>query len=50
MIVAGGQQLDPAERGALINRYIAFCKRYQMTHAAETQLAEEYFNELQSER
>ena len=47
MIVAGSEQLDAAERSALIDRYIALCKRYQMTHAAETQLAEEYFNEIQ---
>ena len=45
MIVAGGE-LDAAERNALINRYIALCKRYQMTHAAETQLAEEYFKKV----
>jgi hypothetical protein len=45
MIVAGGE-LDAAERNALINRYIALCKRYQMTHAAETQLVEEYFKEV----
>ena len=44
MLVAG--ELDDAERNALINRYIALCKRYQMTHAAETQLVEEYFKEV----
>ena len=45
MIVAGGP-MDSAERAALIERYIALCRRYGMTRAAENTLAEDYFAEL----
>ena len=45
MIMAGGPMED-AERAALIDRYIALCKRYGMTYAAERTLAADYFDEL----
>jgi len=37
---------DDEERTALIEKYVDLCKRHGMTHAAEHQLAEEYFEEL----
>ena len=45
MIMAGGPMED-AERAALIDRYIALCKRYGMTYTAERTLAADYFDEL----
>ena len=48
MILAGGPMEDK-ERIALIEQYIALCTRYQMTHAAEYKLANEYFEDLRKE-
>lgn len=45
MLVEGGD-LPHKRRRTLIAEYIALCKRYGMTHAAETQTAEGYFEEL----
>ncbi len=45
MLVAGGE-IAPKRRRTLIAEYIALCKRYGMTHAAEHQAAEAYFEEL----
>ena len=45
MLVAGGD-IEQKRRRTLIAEYIALCKRYGMTHAAETQAAEAYFEEL----
>ena len=45
MLVAGGD-LQQKHRRTLIAEYIALCKRYGMTHAAERQTAEAYFEEL----
>ena len=45
MIVAGGE-MEATARAELIDRYITLCQRYQMTHAAETKLASDYFKEL----
>ncbi|MCH8293376.1 hypothetical protein IH992_20020, partial [Candidatus Poribacteria bacterium] len=45
MIVAGGD-MEKAERQKLIDRYIAICERFQMTHAAEHKSAPDYFKEL----
>lgn len=47
MLVAGGDT-EPQKRRTLINEYIALCERYNMSHAAETQAAEAYFEELRS--
>ena len=44
-MVAGGE-IEPQRRRALIAEYIALCKRYGLTHTAETQLAEDFFEEL----
>ena len=48
MLVAGGE-MPSEKRHALIDEYIALCKRYNMSHAAETQAAEAYFAELRGE-
>lgn len=45
MLAAGGD-FPHKRRRTLIAEYIALCKRYGMTHAAETQAAEAYFEEL----
>lgn len=45
MIEAGGPMSDD-ERKAIIERYIMLCKRYNMTHAAETKEASRFFEEL----
>jgi hypothetical protein len=37
---------DEEERVALVARYIALCRRHEMTHTAEHQEAEEYFAQL----
>ena len=47
MLVAGGDT-EPQKRHTLIDEYIALCERYNMSHAAETQAAEAYFEELRS--
>ena len=47
MLVAGGD-LESQKRQTLIDEYIALCERYNMSHAAETQAAEVYFQELRS--
>ena len=48
MIVAGGE-MSSQKRQTLIEEYIALCERYNMSHAAETQTAEAYFEELRSQ-
>ncbi|MCY3742387.1 MAG: DUF4838 domain-containing protein [Candidatus Poribacteria bacterium] len=48
MLVAGGE-MPSEERLTLIDEYIALCERYNMSHAAETQAAEAYFEELRSQ-
>ncbi len=48
MIVAGGE-MPSQKRQTLIDEYITLCKRYNMSHAAETQAAETYFEELRSQ-
>lgn len=45
MLVAGGE-IAPQRQRALIAEYITLCKRYGLTHTAETQSAEDYFEEL----
>ena len=47
MIVAGGE-MPSQKRQTLIDEYIALCECYNMSHAAETQTAEAYFEELRS--
>ena len=44
MLVAGN--MESQKRHTLIDEYIALCERYNMSHAAETQTAEAYFEEL----
>ena len=48
MLVAGGE-MQPEKRRTLIDEYIALCERYNMSHAAEQQAAEAYFEELRSQ-
>ena len=48
MIVAGGE-MPSEKRQTLIDEYITLCERYNMSHAAETQAAEVYFEELRSQ-
>ena len=48
MIVAGGE-MPTQKRQTLIDEYITLCERYNMSHAAETQAAEAYFEELRSQ-
>ena len=48
MLVAGGD-IESEKRSTLIDEYIALCERYKMSHAAETQAAEVYFEELRSQ-
>lgn len=48
MLVAGGEMASD-KRCTLIDEYIALCERYNMSHAAETQAAEAYFEELRSQ-
>ena len=48
MLVAGGDT-ESQKRHTLIDEYIALCERYNMSHAAETQAAEVYFEELRSQ-
>jgi hypothetical protein len=45
VIVAGGE-MSSQRRQTLIDEYITLCERYNMSHAAETQTAEAYFEEL----
>ena len=45
MILAGGPMADE-KRAALIEHYIALCRKHKMSHAAEHTLAEDYFKEL----
>ena len=47
MLVAGGE-MESQKRQTLIDEYITLCERYNMSHAAETQAAEAYFEELRS--
>ncbi|RKU18784.1 hypothetical protein C6503_09010 [Candidatus Poribacteria bacterium] len=47
MLVAGGE-IPAQKRQTLIDEYITLCERYNMSHAAETQAAEAYFEELRS--
>ena len=47
MLVAGGD-MESQKRQTLIDEYITLCERYNMSHAAETQAAEAYFEELRS--
>ncbi len=48
MLVVGGD-IDAQRRTTLVHDYIALCKRYNLTHTAERQVAEEYFEELRRE-
>ena len=48
MLVAGGE-MPAQKRQTLIDEYIALCERYNMSHTAETQAAEVYFEELRSQ-
>ena len=48
MLVAGGEMASEKRR-TLIDEYIALCERYNMSHAAETQAAEAYFEELRNQ-
>ncbi len=48
MLVAG-DEMQPEKRRTLIDEYIARCEHYNMSHAAETQAAEAYFEELRSQ-
>jgi hypothetical protein len=48
ILVAGGD-MEPQKRQTLIDEYIALCERYNMSHAAETQTAEAYFEELRAQ-
>ena len=48
MLVAGGD-MESQKRQTLIDEYITLCERYNMSHAAETQAAEAYFEELRSQ-
>ncbi len=48
ILVAGGD-MEAAKRQRLIDDYIALCERYNMSHAAETQTAEAYFEELRAQ-
>lgn len=48
MLVVGGD-MESEKRQTLIDEYIALCERYNMSHAAETQAAEVYFEELRSQ-
>lgn len=48
MLAAGGD-MPPEKRQTLIDEYIALCQRYNMSHAAETQTAETYFEELRAQ-
>ena len=48
MLVAGGDMASE-KRQTLIDAYIALCERYNMSHAAETQAAEAYFEELRNQ-
>ena len=48
MLVAGGE-IPSQRRQTLIEEYIALCERYNMSHAAETQTAEAYFEELRNQ-
>ena len=48
MLVAGGE-MSAQKRQTLIEKYIVLCERYNMSHAAETQTAEAYFEELRNQ-
>ena len=48
MLVAGGE-MSSQKRQTLIAEYITLCERYNMSHAAETQTAEAYFEELRNQ-
>jgi len=45
-VVATRAWKDEGERAGLVRRYIELCRRYDMTHTAENQQAEEYFAQL----
>ncbi len=45
MLVAGGD-IEPKRRRTLIAEYIALCNRHGLTHTAEHQVSEAYFEEL----
>ncbi len=45
-VIVTGSEMPPEKRRTRIDEYIALCKRYNMSHAAETQAAEAYFEEL----
>lgn len=47
MLVAGGE-MPSQKRQTLIEEYIMLCERYNMSHAAEAQTAEAYFEELRN--
>ncbi len=47
-LVAAGD-LESQKRQTLIKEYIALCERHNMSHAAETQTAEAYFEELRAQ-
>ena len=46
--IVTSDEMAPQKRQTLIDEYIALCKRYNMSHAAETQTVEAYFEELRS--
>ena len=48
MLVAG-DDMESQKRQTLIDEYITLCECYNMSHAAETQAAEAYFEELRSQ-
>ena len=48
MLVAGND-MESQKRQTLIDEYITLCERYNMSHAAETQAVEAYFEELRSQ-
>ena len=48
MLVAG-DDMESQKRQTLIDEYITLCEHYNMSHAAETQAAEAYFEELRSQ-
>ena len=48
MLVAGGD-IPSQKRQTLIDEYITLCKRYNMSHAAEQQTADAYFEELRAQ-
>ena len=45
--IAAAGPMESAERAALIEHYIALCRRYGLTHGGEHKAAEAYFAELE---